>query len=171
MSWINLDLITAIAYGVVALCCFGLFSITSSRHNQWPSFPQYARRGLLVTGWLFMLCAVDYTTLAPGELGHVNALGALTSLALAFTFGSIAYWLVRKGMHPLARQRVDDVENQLRRNPELIPLLMSKESVVKVSRAIRSEIVGEMGGVDQLMPFSDRLDRSNSKLANRSPNC
>lgn len=171
MSWINLDLITAIAYVVVALCCFGLFNITSPRHTQWPSFPQYARRGLLVTGWLFMLCAVDYTTLAPGEQGHASALGALTSIALAFTFGSIAYWLIRKVMHPLARQRVDDVETQLRRDPELIPLLMSKEGVVKVSRAIGSEVVGEMGGVDQLVTFGNRLDRTNSKLADRSPNC
>lgn len=170
MSWINLDLITAASCGVVALVCFGLFVITSPKHTQWPSFPQYARRGLAITGWLFMLRSVDFTNLPPGGPGHINALGALTMMALAFTLGSIAYWFTIKVMHPLARQRAEDVEEQLRKNPELIPVLVSKDTVIDVSRAIGSEAVGEMGGTDQLFTFADRVTTSNA-LADRASSC
>lgn len=143
MNW--LDLLVSALCGWMAVICFGLFAITSPRRAIWRTWPEYVRKGLLVTGGCFTWRSVNLTSISPTPFGpgHINAEGAMLSLALAYTVTALAYYVGKNHLPERWWERFAWMEHEVTRDPSIIPVMSAPSDLGRI---------GEVKGATALPP-------------------
>lgn len=131
----TLDLFASVLCGFVAFCLFTLHIVSGPGRRHFLTLPEYLRRGVLASGVLFMVRAVNFTMLESNELGRINAIGVMALLLLAYTIGAVTWFLVSNHLPADMWDRLLYVKRQEKEHPELVPVMMTKEAVVDAARS------------------------------------
>lgn len=129
---ISLDLIAASLCGAIALFLFSLHVVSSPLRKAWVPLPEYVRGGFLLGGAMFMWRSVNFVSIAPEPMlirGHINAEGILTTIVLAYIFGSCAFCYWRFSFRDKQVDRLTFAAKQAQRNERMVPLVMDRDEV------------------------------------------
>lgn len=138
---LNLDIVAGLVVGWLALCLFTLQVFSSPKRAQWITLPTYVRHGLVATGATFMVWSVNLVSLAPqgaAVLGHMNALGVVAILTLAYTLTALVVWVVRQRLPDRGWLKLSWVATLMRRNPEAVPVAMTAEDAERKADIARA---------------------------------
>lgn len=130
----TLDLFAAGLCGFMAFCLFTLYIVSSPGRRRWMTLPGYLRKGILSTAVLFVVRSVNYTQLAPDEVGRINPIGLLVMLTMAYTFGAVTWFLASNHLPAGMWDRLAWVKRQGKDDPSKIPVMMDPAEVVDRSR-------------------------------------
>lgn len=137
----TLDLFAAGLCGFMALCLFSLHIVSSPGRRRWMTLPEYLRGGLLATGVLFVIRSVNYTMLAPDDVGRINAVGLLVMITMAYTFGAVTWFLASNHLPAGMWDRLLWVKKREQENPDEVPVMMKKSEVVDTYRRLGGRAV------------------------------
>jgi hypothetical protein len=134
---VNLDILAGIFCIWIAVCICGLHVVSSPKRHNWMTIPEYVRRGLFVTAGMFLWRGTDFLTHAGeiGGLGHINAVGIMSSVTLAYTVSAIAFWALRGTLPDSSWSRLQAAQRLTRDNPGTVPVLLTPHHAAEVSRA------------------------------------
>jgi hypothetical protein len=132
----NLDVIAAVCFGLMAGFLFGLHVISSPRRHNWFIMPEYVRKGLLVAGATLMCRSVNLFTLPqpPSEPGHVNALALMATLTLTYVLGAFTVWAMRRYLPGPGWLRLHWAEERQRESEAVVPVMMTPREIEEWGR-------------------------------------
>ena len=152
----NLDHLAAIGCGWVALILFGLHTLSSPRLASWMTIPGYVRGGFWITGAMFMWRAVNFATLPPDHLGHVNREGLMALVTLIYTVTALAVWVARMRLPDHGWARLEWIRALMQRRPGIVPAPMTlaevaamhtdRGAIVSTPPADGADALGRRGG-------------------------
>lgn len=146
-----LDLLVSFLCGWMAVICFGLHRLTSPTRVIWRTWPEYVRKGLLVTGGCFTWRSVNLTSISPTPFGpgHINAEGAMLSLTLAYTITALAFYVAKNHLPARWWERFAWMEDEVARDPSIIPVMSTAADLGRI---------GEVTGATALPPRADGVE-------------
>lgn len=129
----NLDSLAALLCGWMAVCVFGLHIVSSPKRKHWMTLPEYVRRGLVVTGTMFVWRSVNLATLAPSPPewgpGHINVEGVMAALAMTYMVTSLVVWAWRRHLPGKGWDRAAWVEHELAGSEAKVAVVMTQREL------------------------------------------
>lgn len=112
--------------------------------KEWPTAPEHFRVALLVVAAMVLWHGAEFLSLPtdPMTPGHVSAIGAMTTLAFVAAGLSGLAWALPARLKDRAWDRVRWVVAEMRRDPDLRPIMVHSCDVTDIAHAAGAAAVG-----------------------------
>lgn len=128
-----LDTLGAIGCGLIAMCCFWVFSISRKDRKNWRNLPWNLRYTMFGVGIAMTFRSLNLLDprVSDTATGHLNGWGLITNVWLLAFFISLTVYLANEFLPGLGWDRLRYVFQAERHNPRAVPVMMDIDDVVE----------------------------------------
>lgn len=153
MTQEQLNIFAGVLCMLMAVFLSGLHVVSSQKRDRWMNLPRSVRYGVMAAIPMSLYRGIQFFTPEPsGPIppGVIQAEGALYMLVLTYLVGSICFWVIRRHLPAAGWHRLNWVEDQEKRDPGKVPVMLDIEEVVDLNRRRGGIAVGPAGSADEL---------------------
>lgn len=156
------NFLTATMIGVICACGAFFDILGDKRQSSFPHLPKFIRWEIRVTvGVLAVRMANLYSMVneAPVRLGEANLWATLAALCLMVTVISLTAYTLSLHLPARAWDRLRFARETMARDPEQVPMMVTKDDVTAIHRASGQPAVGPRAASGEVASEGPRLER------------
>lgn len=158
MTQEQLNIMAGVLCLLMAVFLSGLHVVSSQKRDRWMNLPPSVRFGIMAAIPMSLWRSIQFFSpepIGPSVPGTIQAEGALYLLVLTYTIGAICVWVVRRHLPKTVWGRLDWVEKEEKRDPGMVPVMVSLHEVAEMARTKGVVAVGPQAGVEELHKAQD----------------
>lgn len=115
----------------------GLHVVSSKKRDRWMNLPAYVRLGLMAALPMSLWRGIQFLSPSPvlsTSPGTIQVEGVMFLLVLTYILVTVSFWVASRHLTDKGWDRVRHVEESEKRDPSLVPVMMTQDEVVDVLR-------------------------------------